>query len=422
MSADDTEPAVNIIEPVESAEGSARDEELTVQDKLRDTRKKNERLRMTKTLAEQVYELKKRSGAHASESAVPNGAPGVVTSSDAARELALSGSAREHLLESQIEQLSIQDLSNIIASLMVLCEKQQEDMTTLKAQNNEISTVSRTRQTENDNLNTVNRTLKTDNENLRIDNKKLQDENEQLYQSGINLAFENISWFIENENLKEKPQGDEVYANDNENRSAEDGETSTQVEPPELVRFSIALNCPVSCGYSVVFFILYMMGFRLCIRRFIAEVQCALNNKFREAKLEVGKCSLSLTEFLKVGLIDEMFARSITDEYKIGDALREAKERIQGQLHPAAFMIEYEEGPDGRKPIGHCVAVMPDGKVIDVEEGKYWEANSESRISYIYVVNVKESEVIEWQHKCALQKCEAECTKEKTKHDDRGEY
>ena len=117
-----------------------------------------------------------------------------------------------------------------------------------------------------------------------------------------------------------------------------------------------------------------------------------------------------LTEFSKVGLIDEVFARStITDEYKIGDALRDAKERIQGQSHPAALTIDYEKGSDGRKPIGHCVAIMPDAKFIDVKERKCWEANSDSRISYICVVNVKESEVMEWQRKCVLQKCEAEC-------------
>jgi hypothetical protein len=77
--------------------------------------------------------------------------------------------------------------------------------------------------------------------------------------------------------------------------------------------------------------------------------------------------------------------------------------------YPAVLAIEYEKNPDGTQPVGHSVAMMPDGKYIDVQERRYWQPTPNSRISHIHVVNVKKSEITEWQRNCGLQNCKDEC-------------
>ena len=177
-----------------------------------------------------------------------------------------------------------------------------------------------------------------------------------------------------------------------------------QVEPPELEEFVDPFNCDVSCSCSVVLFILYLRGLRLCFRKF---VQSTLG-KMSEAIFEGKKCSSSLDDFCQVGLLEDesVFDEAITDEYTIDDALRDAREKIK---RPAVLAMERQKGPNGSQPVGHSVAIMPSGKCIDVQNKRYWKPKPDSRISHIHVVNVKESALAEWRRKCGLQKCEDEC-------------
>ena len=140
------------------------------------------------------------------------------------------------------------------------------------------------------------------------------------------------------------------------------------------------------------------------------EVQCTLS-KIPEAIFEVGKCSLSLDDFSKVGLLEaeSVFDVAITDEYTINDALRDAREKINRQADSAVLAMEHKMEPSGSQPVGHSVAIMPSGNCIDVQNRRYWKPKPDSRISRIHVVNVKKSDLAEWQRKCGLQKCKDEC-------------
>ncbi len=140
------------------------------------------------------------------------------------------------------------------------------------------------------------------------------------------------------------------------------------------------------------------------------EVQCTLN-KIPEAIFEVGKCSLSLDDFSKVGLLEakSVFDVAITDEYTIDDALRDAREKINRQADPAVLAMERKMEANGSQPVGHSVAMMPSGKCIDVQYRQYWKPKPDNRISHIHVVNVKKNDLAEWRRKCGLQKCEDEC-------------
>ena len=153
------------------------------------------------------------------------------------------------------------------------------------------------------------------------------------------------------------------------------------------------------------------MGLRLCFRRLLVYLQCSLSNKHPGAKFKVGKCSSSLVDFYEAGLIEsqEPDGKTITGECTIDDALRDARKELKGQSDPALLAMQYEKNPDGTKPVGHSVAMMPDGKYIDVKEMRYWQPTPDSRISHIYVINVKRSELAKWQRNCGKQNCAYEC-------------
>ena len=149
------------------------------------------------------------------------------------------------------------------------------------------------------------------------------------------------------------------------------------------------------------------MGLRVCFPKLMRYMQCTLD-KVSEAPFEVGKCLLALTDFSKAGILEdkEVFNAKIHSECTIDEALDEAKEKIKHQIYPAVLAMEYAKSPDGTQPVGHCVAMMPDGKCIDVKERQYWELTPDSLISEIHVVNVKESNTVEWQRNCGLHKCQ----------------
>ena len=137
-------------------------------------------------------------------------------------------------------------------------------------------------------------------------------------------------------------------------------------------------------------------------------LQCTLCKK-PGAKCEVGNCSYSLNDFYEAGLIEEVFNTPITDTCTIDDALCKARKELKGQSHPAVLSMEYQNNTDGTKPVGHSVAIMPDGKYIDAKERRYWKPTLDNRIMAIHVLNVKKSNIAELQHYCGLQKCSTEC-------------
>ena len=125
----------------------------------------------------------------------------------------------------------------------------------------------------------------------------------------------------------------------------------------------------------------------------------------------IRKCYQSLADISNAGLLEdkEVFKADISDTYTINDALRDAREKIKGQSYPAVLAMEYENNPDGTQPVGHCVAMMPDGKYIDVKERRFWKPTLDVGISRIHVVNVKKISIVDWQRNCGLHKCQHDC-------------
>ena len=164
-----------------------------------------------------------------------------------------------------------------------------------------------------------------------------------------------------------------------------------------MIEFDNPFNCPSSCGFGVVFFILNKMGFQSCNGKLIMEMQ-------NKAKNEIGNCSSSLDYFVGLGVLEEkeIFSAEINGNYTIESALNDVCEKIKDQSRPVLLALEYKNDE-----LGHCVAIMPDnGKVIDVQNKRYWNAESDKPISRVHAVNVKENAPKDWIEKCGLHKCE----------------
>ena len=155
-----------------------------------------------------------------------------------------------------------------------------------------------------------------------------------------------------------------------------------------------------------------MMGLRLCFAKWMRYMQCILDKEEGKGKMsEKGKCLLALTDFSKSGLLEdkEVFTAKIPSEYTVDEALREAGTKMRDRTYPAVLAMEYEKNSDGTQPHGHCLAIMPSGEYIDVKERRYWKLTPDSRVSEIHVVNVKESNIVEWQRNCGLHNCQNDC-------------
>ena len=259
-------------------------------------------------------------------------------------------------------------------------------------------------QTKIDELQTEIRNLRTENEidKLQTKMRNLRTENEI-----VELQTEIRNLRTENEILTENIDGDPVhYWTNCVFAFSENSKNYNQVEPPELAGFFDSCTCPVSCGLSVVLFILYMMELRLCPQRFMIY----LRSKIPRATPEVGKCSMFLTDCSEAGLLEEkdVFNKAITGACTINNALGEVRRELKDQTDPAVLAIEYKKRPDGKQAVGHCVARMPDNKYIDVTERQYWTPTPD--ISHIHVVNVNKSNFSDWKHHCEIRICEDECT------------
>ena len=179
--------------------------------------------------------------------------------------------------------------------------------------------------------------------------------------------------------------------------------------PHELAGFNSPFNCKVSCGASVVLFVLFTMGFLVCNLSFISNFPADVTN-----------CSLSLELFHKYGLITpgpvgKRFFKRITEEYTIDQAVLEAVEIcMPGESYPALLVFHYAQ-KDGSTRAGHCVAIMPNGALIDIQKKHYWNSTCcDEPISHIYVAKVDEISAVLWTIGCERGNCERECYKEQT--------
>ena len=163
--------------------------------------------------------------------------------------------------------------------------------------------------------------------------------------------------------------------------------------------FDNPFNCESSCGFSVVFFILYKMRFQFCNGKLIMEMQ-------NRANTEIENCSSSLDYFTSLGVLEkkEIFTAEITKEYLIENALKDAREKIKDHPRPVLLALEYKN-----ENVGHCVAMMPDSfAIIDVQNKRYWKPQEDKPISKMHVVDVKENAPKDWIEKCGLHNCEDE--------------
>ena len=179
-----------------------------------------------------------------------------------------------------------------------------------------------------------------------------------------------------------------------------------------MLGFNNPFNCAVSCVLSVVSFIFFRMGLRICNRKLNVGVHCELS-KVKEANevCDVGKCSLTLENFYNVGLIEDksVFSKEIKDGDNILCVFEEVTETVKSAKHafPALLVMHYKV----ENSAGHCVAIMPDGDIIDVQRKKCFEPAKDKRIALvnrIYVWKVDQKEAKEWEKMCHLNKCRGE--------------
>ena len=314
--------------------------------------------------AAEIIRLRKQFPVFEQRSNVSSGAP-VGDTNDLAEEFVLSGSAmeeREPQLQGQFEKLSTREnyydfaekylsMEKEIALLEAKCREQQKEICRLNTHCKRLSSL-------------------------------------------------NVSQSLKVDQLEEKLQGrgKECGEDDKDgNGAAQYNENSKQELPHELFEFDNPFNCPSSCGFGVVFFILKKMGFQSCNGRLIMEMQNKANN-------EIGNCRSSLDYFVGLGVLEEkeIFSAEITEDYTTESALKDAREKIKDQSRPVLLALEFKNDE-----LGHCVAIMPDsGKVIDVQNKRYWNPEPDKPISHVYVVNVKENAPKDWIEKCGLHKCE----------------
>lgn len=187
------------------------------------------------------------------------------------------------------------------------------------------------------------------------------------------------------------------------------------MQPWEMLGFNNPFNCAVSCVLSVVSFIFFKMGLRICNRRLIVGVHCQLSEVKKPGEVcEVGNCSLTFEKFYNISLIKKypVCSEEIKDGNDIYCALKKVSETMAGQPHeyPVLFIMQYKED-QGIKYAGHCVAIMPNGVFIDVQKKRYWEPDNDVHINIVKRIDVwkvDESEALEWERMCHLRKCRGE--------------
>jgi hypothetical protein len=155
------------------------------------------------------------------------------------------------------------------------------------------------------------------------------------------------------------------------------------------------------------------MGLPVCVRRFEREVQNTINSLSIECGEEciVEDCSLAFKDFYNVSIIEKesKISEQITDVDKIDHHLEKAIETMNGEPHPALFIMHYRSDT-GRA--GHCLAIMPDLKLLDVQGEFYWYPEKDPHwrsVNKIEVWKVEEQVAEEFEEKCSVRKCGSEC-------------
>lgn len=143
------------------------------------------------------------------------------------------------------------------------------------------------------------------------------------------------------------------------------------------------------------------------------KLQCELDSLSRvDIECEVTKCNFSFEDFRNVGIIENksIFSFTVTDAEKIESGLPRAINKMKQERHPALFLI-YKKEKNGRSRIGHCVAILPDGKFVDVQKRCYWDPEGDSflpNISRIVIWKVDESIIKQWDAECGQHTCREE--------------
>jgi hypothetical protein len=161
------------------------------------------------------------------------------------------------------------------------------------------------------------------------------------------------------------------------------------------------------------------MGLPVCIRKFEREIQndmCSLSVLCNENS-EVSKCSLAFQDFYNNAIIERKYKLlgKITDVNTRSDHLRKAIKTMEGEEHPALFIMHYRKKND-RQRTGHCVAIMPSRngtcKFIDVQKERYWRPEKDplwQSVSEIEVWRVDRKIAEEYWENCGTDKCKREC-------------
>ena len=277
----------------------------------------------------------------------------------------------------------------------------------------------RAKEKEVDLLNAKCKRLEKEKQNLLDENKKLTKELEHhktLNAKSKKVAMHNIKLQKDNDELLLKVQQYRDIPKDYKDGASKSEEKtfSYQMKHSDFADFRHPFNCPVSCVPSVVSYIFHKMELRVCNRRFILEMHCLLR-ELPDEVCKVGNCSLSFQDFHYVGLFEEtpLFVKDISEYDEVDGYLQEAIEIMKNEFHPALFVIKYKEGQDGTTRAGHCMAILPNGIIWDVQMERVWEPKSDKllkSVNEIALWKVVEKEAKEWEEKCGLRKCKTECT------------
>ncbi|CAB4013842.1 Hypothetical predicted protein [Paramuricea clavata] len=197
---------------------------------------------------------------------------------------------------------------------------------------------------------------------------------------------------------------------------AQDTDNFKQENSSTLPRFRREYYCPTSCVSRVISFIFDQMRLPVCNTRLHKEVQkdlCSLS-KFPDVDCEVGECSLAFKDFHDVGLIEKqhMFLAKIENAEERGRRLKEAIDTMEGESHPALFIMHYELYQDGKKRDGHSLAIMPNGEFIQVKEKRQWKPEQDQlwkSVTQIEVWKVEKKTAEDWEKKCGWKKCTRAC-------------
>ena len=169
---------------------------------------------------------------------------------------------------------------------------------------------------------------------------------------------------------------------------------------------------------SVIFFVFNEMKLKICFRTFLVDMRIKLS-EIHGAKFETGNCNLSLEYLHCLCLIEKQYTQSFSRKILMGSSTSSRSARrhykSKGLLIPCITCCALHN----KKKSGHCMAIVHKRDSsnptvlmeIYVQKGQYWpkcdkHANSIKQIA-VYSVNKAIAE--EWEDKCGIKICEADC-------------